>query len=72
MADVLSPTVKVVPAQEAEIPKRRKVHIYDTWAESLGIPIYRSFAIENASDVKLGWWEERQCNAAIVQLVGHS
>ena len=70
MADLLSSTVKVVPAQEAAIPKRKKVHIYDTWAESLGIPIYRSFAIEDATDVKLGWWEERQCNAAIVQLVG--
>ena len=70
MADVLSSAVKVVPAQEAEIPKRDKVRVYDTWAESLGIPIYRSFAIEDASDVTLGWWEERECNAAIVQLVG--
>ena len=70
MADVLASTVRVVPAQEAEIPKRRKVRLYDTWAESLGIPIYRSFAIEDANDVPLGWWEERQCNAAIVQLVG--
>ncbi len=69
MADVLSSTVKIVPAQEAEIP-RRKPLIYDAWAESLGIPIYRSFAIEDAADVPLGWWEERRCNAAIIQLVG--
>ncbi len=70
MADVLSSTVSIVAAQQAEIPERKKVRIYDTWAESLGIPIYRSFAIEDANDVTLGWWEERQCNAAIIQLVG--
>ena len=70
MADALASTVKIVPAQQAEIPKRKKVRIYDRWAEALGIPIYRSFAIEDATDVPLGWWEERQCNAAIVQLVG--
>ena len=70
MADLLSSTVKIVPAQQAEIPKRGKVRTYDRWAESLGIPIYRSYAIEDANDVTLGWWEERGCNAAIVQLVG--
>ena len=69
MADAPSKTVKVVPAREAEIPKREPL-IYDRWAESQGVPIYHSFAIEDVAEVPLGWWEERGCNAAIIQLVG--
>ena len=69
MADVLASTAEVVPAEQAEIPKRQTL-IYDRWVESLGIPVYRSFALEDAAAVPLGWWADRKCNAAIVHLVG--
>jgi oxalate decarboxylase/phosphoglucose isomerase-like protein (cupin superfamily) len=38
--------------------------------ESVGIPIHRGFFIEDLRTVELGWWDERQCNAAFVQLMG--
>ena len=69
MAEVASSTAAVVLAEQAEIPKRQPL-IYDKWVESLGIPVYRSFALEDATAVPLGWWADRGCNAAIVQLVG--
>jgi hypothetical protein len=38
--------------------------------ESIGIPIHRGFFIEDLRTVELGWWDERQCNAAFIQLMG--
>ena len=43
---------------------------YDHWMESVGIPIHRGFYIEDLKTVELDWWEERQCNAAFMQLMG--
>src|SRR5437870_841368 len=47
-----------------------KAYTYDRWMESVGIPIYRGFFIEDLRTVELGWWDERQCNAAFIQLMG--
>lgn len=56
-------------ASQASVPERRKT-LYDTWADSLGIPVHTGFYIDDIRTLELGWWEERQCNAAIVKLVG--
>ncbi|HWP60690.1 MAG TPA: hypothetical protein VNL14_22540 [Candidatus Acidoferrales bacterium] len=47
-----------------------KAYTYDHWMESIGIPIHRGYFIEDLRTVELGWWEERQCNAAFIQLAG--
>jgi mannose-6-phosphate isomerase-like protein (cupin superfamily) len=38
--------------------------------ETVGIPIHRGYYVEDLRTVELGWWEERQCNAAFIQLMG--
>lgn len=43
---------------------------YDMWVESLGVPIHKGYYIEDVRKVEVGWWEERQCNAAFLQLAG--
>jgi len=43
---------------------------YDQWVESLGLPIHKGYYIEDLRKVELGWWEEKGCNAAFIQLVG--
>ena len=43
---------------------------YDRWMESVEIPIHRGYYIEDLRTVELGWWPERQCNAALFQLSG--
>ncbi|HEY0581571.1 MAG TPA: cupin domain-containing protein, partial [Chloroflexota bacterium] len=49
-------------------PKPRFPH--DFWMESLGLPIHTGYYIDNLSTVPLGYWAERGCNAAFVQLEG--
>lgn len=43
---------------------------YDRWMESIGIPIHRGYFIDDLRTVELGWWEERGCNCAFLQLSG--
>jgi oxalate decarboxylase/phosphoglucose isomerase-like protein (cupin superfamily) len=47
-----------------------KAFTYDLWMQSVGIPIHRGYFISDLRTVELGWWEERQCNAAFIQLMG--
>ena len=47
-----------------------KHYTYDEWMEAQGIPIYRGYYIEDLRRLQLGWWDERQCNSAFIQLVG--
>ena len=47
-----------------------KKFTYDYWMESLGVPIHKGFYIEDLRNLALGWWEERQCMTAFIQLVG--
>jgi oxalate decarboxylase/phosphoglucose isomerase-like protein (cupin superfamily) len=47
-----------------------KVYPYDLWMESVGIPIHRGYFVSDLRTVELGWWEERQCKAAFIQLMG--
>jgi oxalate decarboxylase/phosphoglucose isomerase-like protein (cupin superfamily) len=43
---------------------------YDHWMESTGIPIHKGYYIEDLRTLELGWWPERDCNAAFIQLAG--
>jgi len=47
-----------------------KTFTYDAWMESTGIPIHTGFFIEDLRHAELGWWEERQCMSAFIQLMG--
>jgi len=58
------------PYQSSQAAVEVKAYTYDRWMESIGIPIHRGFFIEDLRTVELGWWDERQCNAAFVQLMG--
>jgi hypothetical protein len=43
---------------------------YDRWLETLDIPIYRDYFIEDLRTLPLGPWDERECNAAMLVLAG--
>ena len=43
---------------------------YENWIESTGAPIHRGYYIEDCRTVELGYWPERDCDAAFIQLVG--
>jgi len=47
-----------------------KMFTYDYWMESLGVPIRRGYYIEDLRKLEVGWWEERQCKTAFIQLAG--
>jgi mannose-6-phosphate isomerase-like protein (cupin superfamily) len=60
-------------AQAAFKPPRTmwsKTFTYDYWMESTGLPIHTGFFIDDLRTVDLGWWEERQCMSAFIQLMG--
>ena len=57
--------------QEVRIPQASTGHpVYQRWMESRGIPICRGHFIADPMAVDLGWWDERECNAAFIQLEG--
>jgi hypothetical protein len=58
------------PYQSSQAAVEVKAYTYDRWMESVGIPIHRGFFIEDLRTVELGWWDERQCKAAFIQLMG--
>jgi len=43
---------------------------YDRWLETLDIPVYREYFVEDLRTLRLGPWQERECNAAIVVFAG--
>ena len=43
---------------------------YELWIESIGVPIHRGYYTEDCRTVELGYWAERECDAAFIQLVG--
>jgi len=47
-----------------------KKFTYDYWMESIGIPIHTGYYVEDVRNLKLGWWEERKCQSAFIQLAG--
>ena len=63
-----TPTQPVQAGQVPGIPRTAVTH--ERWMESIGIPIHRGYYIEDLRTIDLGWWEERGCNAAFVQVEG--
>src|SRR5574340_770035 len=47
-----------------------KKFTYDEWMEFIGVPIYKGYYIQDLRKLELGWWEERKCMTAFVQLMG--
>ena len=47
-----------------------RVFPYDEWMEETGLPIHKGYYIADLRNLELGWWEERQCHAAFIQLLG--
>ena len=43
---------------------------YRRWMASVGIPIHKGYFIDDLTKLELGWWEERGCNAAFLELAG--
>ena len=58
------------PYQADQKRNEVKAFTYDHWMESVGIPIHRGFFVEDLRTVELGWWDERQYDAAFIQLNG--
>ena len=58
------------PAFKPQRTMWSKKFTYDYWMESTGVPIQKGFFVEDLRTLELGWWEERQCNAAFIQLMG--
>jgi oxalate decarboxylase/phosphoglucose isomerase-like protein (cupin superfamily) len=58
------------PYESSQAAVELKAYTYDRWMDSVGIPIHRGYFIEDLRTVELGWWDERQTNAAFVQLMG--
>lgn len=51
----------------------RKISWYDEYIEDLvnqGIPLYRGNHIDDMREIEVGWWEEKECGAAFLQLDG--
>lgn len=60
-------------AKAAFKPQRQmwsKLFTYDYWIESTGVPIHKGFYVEDLRKLELGWWEERKCQTAFIQLMG--
>ena len=49
--------------------KRRKMP-YEQWMESIGVPIYEGHHVADLRSIDLGWWEDRQIQAAFLHLKG--
>ena len=43
---------------------------YRRWMASVGIPIHKGYFIDDLTKLELGWWKERGCNAAFLELAG--
>jgi len=48
----------------------QRVHPYDKWVESLGVPVFRSYYIEDLRTLELGRWDQHDCDVAFLQLAG--
>jgi len=66
---VQTETTPAQPAQRAWSYSRRP-SAYEEWIETLGLPILRGYFLDDIRTCEVGWWEERQCSAAIVVMAG--
>jgi quercetin dioxygenase-like cupin family protein len=47
-----------------------RVTAYDRWVESTGVPVHTGYYIPDIRELELGWWPERECQAAFLKLAG--
>jgi hypothetical protein len=43
---------------------------YRKWMNAQGIPIHRGYFVDDLRTLEVGWWEERGCYAAFLELAG--
>src|SRR6266508_3488986 len=43
---------------------------WERWVDSTGVPVPEGYFVPDMRTIELGWWEERQCNAAFLKLAG--
>src|SRR5258706_12231642 len=48
----------------------QRIHPYETWIKSLGVPVHRGYYVEDLRTVEVGRWDERDPDAAFLQLAG--
>ncbi len=44
---------------------------YESWIQSLGVPVHRGYYIEDLREIPVGRWDQMGCNAAFVVLEGN-
>jgi hypothetical protein len=54
---------------EAARPPRR-TNAYQEWIKSTGVPVHKGYYVEDVRTLELGRWDERECNAAFLDLAG--
>jgi hypothetical protein len=49
---------------------RAQLSTYQQWMAKQGIPIHRGYFVPDLRTSEVGWWEDRQCYAAFLELAG--
>jgi oxalate decarboxylase/phosphoglucose isomerase-like protein (cupin superfamily) len=57
-------------AQDTQTAAWGRRSAYQQWLESTGIPVHRGYFVEDLRTLPLGYWEERECPAAFIELAG--
>src|SRR4051812_4979981 len=70
MADTMQAPSKLTPAEFLKKVSVDAANPYDLWVSAQGVPVHTGYYVEDVRTVELGWWEERQCNAAFLKLAG--
>jgi oxalate decarboxylase/phosphoglucose isomerase-like protein (cupin superfamily) len=65
-----APTQNGTASGNMPAPPRRLKFTHDHWMDSLGLPVYTGYYIEDLRTLELGHWGERGCDAAFIQLEG--
>ena len=60
----------VAPTQQQQGGMPRPETAYEKWIKATGLPIHGGYYIEDGRTLELGWWPERECNAAFLMLEG--
>ena len=63
-------TITLQETHVQDQPQNAGYAYYDRWIESLDLPIYKGYYVEDLRTLELGRWEQRGCDAAFVQLAG--
>ena len=56
--------------RDEALERRMALSPHERWIQSLGVPVYRGYLIEDIRTLELGWWPQRQCSVAFLQLAG--